>query len=65
MSNDSGHLDGLDLLIVGAGPGGLALAAEAQACDIASRRIQVFEKRSSHNGAIRQFYPEQKLSTAH
>ena len=53
-----------DLVIVGAGPGGIALAAEAAACDIRSPRTMILEKGSAHNGAIRQFYPDKKLTTA-
>src|SRR5436190_4421904 len=53
-----------DLVIVGAGPGGLALAAEAHACQLESNRVVVLEKGRTHNWAIRQFYPEQKLTTA-
>ena len=54
----------LDLVIVGAGPGGIALAAEAHACRLDSNRVVVLEKGATHNWAIRQFYPEQKLTTA-
>jgi thioredoxin reductase (NADPH) len=53
-----------DLIIIGAGPGGLALAAEAQASGIDAARTLVLEKGPTHNTAIRQFYPEQKLTTA-
>src|SRR5262245_15952986 len=53
-----------DLVIVGAGPGGIALAAEAAACNVGSPRTVVFEKGNLHNGAIRQFYPDKKLTTA-
>jgi thioredoxin reductase (NADPH) len=53
-----------DLLIIGAGPGGIALAAEAGASGIDPSRILVLEKGSTHNSAIRQLYPEQKLTTA-
>jgi thioredoxin reductase (NADPH) len=53
-----------DLVIVGAGPGGIALAAEAAACDLGSPRAVIFEKGSTHNWAIRQFYPDAKLTTA-
>jgi thioredoxin reductase (NADPH) len=53
-----------DLVIVGAGPGGIALAAEAHACHLESNRTVVLEKGHTHNWAIRQFYPEQKLTTA-
>lgn len=53
-----------DLIIIGAGPGGIALAAEAQASGIDPSKILVLEKAATHNWAIRQLYPEQKLTTA-
>src|SRR3984893_7429522 len=53
-----------DLIIIGAGPGGIALAAEACASGINRSQILVLEKGATHNSAIRQLYPEQKLTTA-
>ena len=53
-----------DLIIIGAGPGGIALAAEAHASGIDPSRTLVLEKGATHNWAIRQLYPEQKLTTA-
>jgi thioredoxin reductase (NADPH) len=53
-----------DLIIIGAGPGGIALAAEAQASGIDPSRTLILEKWTTHNWAIRQLYPEQKLTTA-
>ena len=53
-----------DLIIIGAGPGGIALAAEGTASGIAPSQILVLEKGPTHNSAIRQLYPEQKLTTA-
>jgi len=53
-----------DLIIVGAGPGGIALAAEAQASGIDSNQTLILEKSHTHNWAIRQLYPEQKITTA-
>src|SRR5262252_474467 len=53
-----------DLIVIGAGPGGIALAAEASACGFSGGKTVVLEKAKSHNWAIRQFYPEQKLTTA-
>lgn len=53
-----------DLIIIGAGPGGIALAAEASASGIDPSQILILEKGPTHNSAIRQFYPEQKLTTA-
>jgi len=53
-----------DLIIIGAGPGGIALAAEAQASGIDPSKTLILEKWTTHNWAIRQLYPEQKLTTA-
>lgn len=53
-----------DLIIIGAGPGGVALAAEAQASGIGQSETLILEKAATHNWAIRQLYPEQKLTTA-
>jgi thioredoxin reductase (NADPH) len=53
-----------DLIIIGAGPGGIALAAEAYSSGIEPSQILVLEKGATHNSAIRQLYPEQKLTTA-
>ena len=53
-----------DLIIIGAGPGGIALAAEAQASGIDPSTTLILEKAAIHNWAIRQLYPEQKLTTA-
>jgi thioredoxin reductase (NADPH) len=53
-----------DLVIIGAGPGGIALAAEAFASGIDPSQVLILEKGPTHNSAIRQLYPEQKLTTA-
>src|SRR5882762_4225671 len=45
-----------DLIIIGAGPSGIALAAEACASGIKQSQILVMEKRATHNSAIRQLY---------
>src|SRR6185369_16078941 len=53
-----------ELLVIGAGPGGIALAAEATARGIDASQILILEKAHTHNWAIRQLYPEQKITTA-
>jgi thioredoxin reductase (NADPH) len=53
-----------DLIIIGAGPGGIALAAEAFASGIDPSQVLILEKGPTHNSAIRQLYPAQKLTTA-
>ena len=59
-----GRQSNLDLIIIGAGPGGIAPAAEAFASGIDPSQILILEKGPTHNSAIRQLYPEQKLTTA-
>jgi thioredoxin reductase (NADPH) len=56
--------DLLDLLIVGAGPAGIALGAEAISAGIAPEKILILEKGEAHSWAIRKYYPESKLVTA-
>jgi thioredoxin reductase len=46
-----------ELIIIGAGPGGIALAAEGNSSGVASSQILVLEKAPTHNSAIRQLYP--------
>jgi thioredoxin reductase (NADPH) len=53
-----------DLIIIGADPAALPLAAEAFASGIDPSQILILEKGPTHNSAIRQLYPEQKLTTA-
>lgn len=54
----------LDLVIIGAGPAGIALAAEARHAEVAPERIVVLEKGESHSWTIRKLYPEGKPVTA-
>lgn len=52
------------ILIIGAGPGGISMAAEARAAGIAKEDIMVFDKASEHSYVIRSMYPENKKVTA-
>ncbi len=52
------------LVVVGAGPAGIALGAEAVAAGIAPDDIRILEKGDAHSFSIRKFYPETKLVTA-
>ncbi len=56
--------DLLDLVIVGAGPAGIALGAEAVTAGLAPQKILVLERGDAHSWSIRKFYPEAKLVTA-
>ena len=56
--------DLLDLVIVGAGPAGIALGAEAVAAGISPARILILERGEAHSYSIRKYYPESKLVTA-
>ncbi|RLA62206.1 MAG: cbb3-type cytochrome oxidase assembly protein CcoS [Epsilonproteobacteria bacterium] len=53
-----------DLVIIGAGPAGIAVAAEAIKSGISQDKILILEKSSEHSASIRRFYPEKKLVTA-
>lgn len=49
-----------ELIIIGAGPAGISMAAEARANGIDAGRILILEKGNAHSWAIRKFYPEAK-----
>jgi thioredoxin reductase (NADPH) len=55
-----GHAADLDLVIVGGGPAGIALAAEARAAGVAPERVLVLEKAPEHSWIIRRYYPAAK-----
>lgn len=50
----------LDLLVVGAGPAGIALVAEARAAGVPAERILVLEKADMHSWIIRKYYAPSK-----
>lgn len=50
----------MDLIIVGAGPAGIALAAEARAAGVPAGRIVILEKTEAHSWIIRKYYPAGK-----
>ncbi len=50
----------LDLLVVGAGPSGIALIAEARAAGVPAERILVLEKADTHSWIIRKYYAPSK-----
>lgn len=52
------------ILIIGAGPGGISMAAEARAEGICKEDILVFDKAAEHSYVIRSMYPETKKVTA-
>lgn len=54
----------LELIIIGAGPAGLSMAAEAVLAGIPADKIVILEKSEAHSWSIRKFYPDQKLVTA-
>jgi thioredoxin reductase (NADPH) len=49
-----------DLVVVGAGPAGIALVAEARAAGVPAERMLVLEKSDAHSFTIRKYYPEGK-----
>ncbi len=53
-----------EIIIVGAGPAGISMAAEARTAGIPSEQIVVLEKGETHSWAIRKFYPDKKVVLA-
>lgn len=53
-----------DVIIVGAGPSGIALGSELVEAGINTDRILILEKADQNSRIMRQLYPEQKLVTA-
>jgi thioredoxin reductase (NADPH) len=49
-----------EMLIIGAGPAGISMAAEARGVGIAADKILILEKGDAHSWAIRKFYPASK-----
>jgi len=53
-----------EIIIIGAGPGGLSMAAEARSFGVPSNKILILEKANEHSFTIKKYYPENKLVTA-
>ncbi len=53
-----------EMIIIGAGPAGISMAAEAINSGIPADKVVIIEKSHEHSWAIRKFYPETKLVTA-
>jgi thioredoxin reductase (NADPH) len=56
--------DCLDMVVIGAGPAGISMAAEAIATGIEAKKIVVLEKEQAHSWSIRKYYPEEKVVAA-
>ncbi len=54
----------VDILIIGAGPAGISMAAEARAAGLDPERMLVIEKAPEHSFTLKKYYPEDKLVTA-
>lgn len=53
-----------EMIIVGAGPAGISMAAEARSAGIPAEQILILEKGAAHSWAIRKFYPDAKAVLA-
>lgn len=49
-----------EMIIIGAGPAGISMAAEARGVGLAADKILILEKGDAHSWAIRKFYPAAK-----
>jgi Thioredoxin reductase len=53
-----------ELIIIGAGPAGISMGAEAVSFGISPEKVLIIEKAREHSFTIKKFYPEKKLVTA-
>ncbi len=53
-----------DMIIIGAGPAGISMAAEARSAGLPPDHVLVLEKAPEHSFSIKKYYPENKLVTA-
>ncbi len=53
-----------DLVVIGAGPAGISMAAEARHAGVQPDRLLLLEKAPEHSFSLRKYYPEGKLVTA-
>lgn len=56
--------ESVEIAIVGAGPAGISMAAEAIRAGIPTERVVIIEKGIEHSWAIRKYYPANKPVTA-
>jgi thioredoxin reductase (NADPH) len=54
----------MDIVIIGAGPAGISMAAEARTAGVASDNMLVIEKAPEHSFTLKRYYPDDKLVTA-
>ncbi|MFK5957566.1 MAG: NAD(P)-binding domain-containing protein [Lutibacter sp.] len=53
-----------EIVVVGAGPGGISMAVEARTFGIPSNKVLILEKANEHSFTIKKYYPENKMVTA-
>lgn len=53
-----------EIIIIGAGPGGLSMAVEARTFGVSSDKVLILEKAHEHSYTIKKYYPDNKLVTA-
>ena len=53
-----------EILIIGAGPAGISMAAEAREARIPKEKVLILEKAEEHSFTIKKYYPDSKLVTA-
>jgi thioredoxin reductase (NADPH) len=53
-----------EIIIIGAGPGGISMAVEAHTAGIENEKILILEKTAEHSFSIKKYYPDTKLVTA-
>ncbi len=53
-----------ELIVIGAGPGGISMAVEARTFGVTADKVLILEKANEHSFTIKKYYPENKIVTA-
>lgn len=53
-----------EIIIIGAGPGGLSMGVEARNFGVSSEKILILERAAEHSFTIKKYYPDKKLVTS-
>ncbi len=53
-----------EIIIIGAGPGGISLGVEAHNFGVSKEKILIIEKSAEHSFTIKKYYPDKKIVTA-
>ncbi|MCX6149513.1 MAG: NAD(P)-binding domain-containing protein [Ignavibacteriales bacterium] len=53
-----------EIIIIGAGPAGISMAAESRVAGVEKENVLIIEKANEHSFSIKKYYPDKKVVTA-